>query len=365
MSDLLTFLKTWVSRFLRWWLGELVGIVPERLRDLVGRSGQRLWISITGDTVVFEHVKGKSVQWLGNLDLTQTSPAAQGEAAREIIGSAKLRSAEVVIRLPRDNSLRRMVDLPSPALENLREVLSFEMDRHTPFGSDEVYFDYHVRAHDTENKRIKVDLLVVTREIADRAIDLVTGWGLDPDKLSLAEGTESDTIFNLLPAVAGGRKQGRTMQLSGYLALATCVLLALAIYLPLKHKQDVLEEIEARLQQARTDATEADKLTKQIEAMEERSRFVMQQKRSRFTVTELLNEVTELLPDNTWVLQFGQRGDKMTMSGYSNKPSALIGLLEESELLSQVSFSSPVTADPKVGRERFNISASVSSKSSE
>ena len=109
----------------------------------------------------------------------------------------------------------------------------------------------------------------------------------------------------------------------------------------------------------RAEAGEADRLTKQVVEMAERSSFVMKQKRSLLTVTELLNEVTQILPDDTWVLQFARRGDRMTVSGYSVKPSALIALLEESEMLSQVSFSSPVMADPRVGRERFNISASV------
>ena len=47
------------------------------------------------------------------------------------------------------------------------------------------------------------------------------------------------------------------------------------------------------------------------------------------------------------------------VSGYSGKASALIGLLEESAFFDEVSFSSPVTLDPKVGLDRFNLSAKV------
>ncbi len=88
----------------------------------------------------------------------------------------------------------------------------------------------------------------------------------------------------------------------------------------------------------------------------------MSQKREHFTVMELLNEVTKLLPDDTWVLQFGRRGAQMTVSGYSGTSSALIAILEGSDMLNQVKFSSPVTADPRVGKERFNISAVVPKK---
>ncbi len=88
----------------------------------------------------------------------------------------------------------------------------------------------------------------------------------------------------------------------------------------------------------------------------------MSQKREHFTVMELLNEVTKLLPDDTWVLQFGRRDAQMTVSGYSVRPSALIAILEDSEMLNQVKFSSPVTAEPRVGKERFNISTIVTKK---
>lgn len=351
-----------IRRFLRWWLGELADCVPSRLREMIGAGSQKLVILITDKTVTFEHIKGKAVLWLGNLDLSQSSPAGQRETVREIISDAKLRSAQVVISLPRGSALRRIVELPSPALENLREVLSFEMDRHTPFESDEVYFDYHVTQHDTENKLVKVDIVVMARELADRAIGLVTGWGLEPDRLFLADRQESEHEFNLLPRSATRPARSRSFQVSVILGFAACLLLAIWIYHPLRNKQAYLIELEVRLDRARAEASQATSLTERVSEMADRSRFVLAQKRDRFAVMDLLNEVTRLLPDDTWVLQFGRRGEQMTVSGYSVKPSSLIGILEDSRMFTQVRFSSPVTADPRVGKERFNISAVVPEK---
>ncbi len=204
-----------------------------------------------------------------------------------------------------------------------------------------------------------MDLLVVTREVADRAIELVTGWGLRPDRLALAVSPDQDEGFNLLPAMTGAAKRRIPFRLSGLLVLATCVAMGVALYLPLTHRQAELQRIEARLQNVRAQATGVDKLNKQFEEMVKRSRFVVQKKGNRYTITELLNEVTVLLPDNTWLLQFGLKGNNLTISGYSVKASALIAVIEESEMLSKVSFRSPVTTDPRVNRERFNVSASV------
>lgn len=362
MSSVLTLVVERFRQFFAWWIGELVDCVPPRLRELLGAGVQRLVILIADKTVTFEHIKGKTVLWLGSLDLSQSSPAGQRETVREIISDAKLGSAQVVISLPRGSALRRMVDLPSPALENLREVLSFEMDRHTPFESDEVYFDYHVAEHDTENKQIKVDLVVMAREVADRAISLVAGWGLEPDRLSLADRQDGEKEFNLLPRTTSRPARSASFRFSAFLAVAMVVLVSVAIFLPLSDKQSSLGDLKTRLERARSEAKEAGALNDKVSEMADRSRFVMAQKRDRYSVMELLKEVTLLLPDDTWVLQFGRRGAQMTVSGYSVKPSALIGILEDSEMFSQVRFSSPVTADPRVGRERFNISAVVPQK---
>jgi hypothetical protein len=51
----------------------------------------------------------------------------------------------------------------------------------------------------------------------------------------------------------------------------------------------------------------------------------------------------------------------MSLSGYSVKASALIALLEGSEMLEDVQFRSQVTFDQKSGTERFLISARITS----
>lgn len=362
MNGILTSALEHLRRFFGWWTSELLACVPPRLRAMIGARIQQLVIVIADKTVTFEHIKGKTGLWLGNLDLSQSSPAGQRETVREIIKDAKLDSAQVVLRLPRASALRRTVDLPAPALENLREVLTFEMDRHTPFESDEVYFDYHVTSQDLENKQIKVDLAVMTKEVADRALGLVSGWGLEPDKLALSDRLEGEQDFNLLPRSATGPTKASSYRFSGLLGLIIAVLLIIAVAVPLQDKKEALADADVRLRQARTEAAEANEMTRRLKEMAERSSFVLAQKRDRFSAIEILNEVTARLPDDTWVLQFGRRANQLTVSGYSVKSSALIALLEGSDMLSQVKFTSPVTFDPRVGRERFNIAAKVPEK---
>ncbi len=354
-----------VSRFFRWWGGELATCLPARLREGLGRGRHRLVIEISDTQARFRHGKGRDLHELGEVSISQGDLAGQRSAGqhgavRDILGKARLGAAEVVVRLPREKVLRRMVELPAAAAENLREVLGFEMDRHTPFKAGEVYYDYRLEASDPERKRIKVDLVVVPKAAADQAVRLVTSWGIVPDQLTVdGDGEEGARVFRLLPDGVAARAGGLDRRLSVALALAACVLLVLALYLPLRQKQEVVAASEAHLAVIRAEAEQAGDLKKQVEEMLERSGFVVARKARQRTAIELFDEVTRVLPDHTWILKFGVRDTNLTLSGYSAKPSALIGLLEQSEVLREVRFSSPVTMDQKMGLERFNLTATV------
>ncbi len=365
MSILPTPVTQSVSRFFSWWGGELAACLPPRLRERFARTRERLVIEISETTAVFTHGRGRDSQPLGELSVSAAGlagqrDAGQREAVARIIQSAGLRSGEVVLKVPRGKVLRRLVELPAAAAENLGEVLGFEMDRHTPFKAEEVYFDYRVEGSDPERKRIKVDLVVVPRTVADQAMRLVSSWGLEPDQL--AAGDESDDgarSFNLLPPGAARSRAAFGRRLVAGLSVLTGVLVLVALYAPLHQRQEILAATEAQLARARAEALEADALKAQVEEMQERSRFVVQRKRTERSMTEVLDELTRVLPDHTWVLKLGVRDAQLTISGYSAKPSSLIGLLEQSAALTEVRFSSPVTMDRKIGLDRFNLTATL------
>ena len=360
MASLVTSLATGVSRFLRWWAAELVGLLPTGLRTAVRRGPLRLEVLLVDGQAVFRHGRNGKFRDLGALEFTGLEEPAQRRAVARIVKSVAVRAGEIVLRLPRAHALRRRVELPLAAGENLREVLGFEMDRHTPFQAGEVYFDYRLTGKDTAAKRLTIDLAVVARKLADEGVARLSSWGLPPDRLDVeADKAPADAGFNLLPQSAvkeGGRDLRR---FTAALAAAACVLLGIVFYLPLQQKQGVLAAVESRLEGVRVEALEADGLSARVEQLLERSRFVVEQKQGRPSVAELMNEVTNLLPDHTWVIQFAWAGERLTVSGYSAKPSALIGLLEQSDMLSEVRFNSPVTADQRIGLERFNLSAEV------
>lgn len=347
-----------ISRFFVWWFGELAACVPGRVREFFWRRSAAL--SLTpgdGDVTAALH-RGGSSRVLGRIRFGATLEPRR--ALAQLMRGISVRSLDVVMNLPADKVLRRNVRLPLAAQENLREVLAFEMDRHTPFKAGEVAFDYRVTGVDTENKRLSVDLAVAPRELLEQASDVASSFGLTLDRISVTgEESQGGRSFNFLPRGGPTRHSAALQRLLIALVVLASVLAVIVAYLPLHTKQRALAAYETQLVDARAAALDAEQLKERLAARLEHGRFLIDRRLSTPAATALLAEVTDLLPDDTWLVQLRWQGEKLVLSGFSPAAAALIAGLEESPLLSDVRFGSPVTADPRVGHERFNISINV------
>src|SRR5206468_12107035 len=112
--------------------------------------------------------------------------------------------ARVVIALPAGQVLRKTVTLPAAVEENLHQTLAYDLDRHTPFKADEVYFDAVVVGRDTARKEIRVDLAAALKSFVDQARRRVESGGAEavavtPESPSGAAALAAPAL-NLIPA---------------------------------------------------------------------------------------------------------------------------------------------------------------------
>lgn len=62
----------------------------------------------------------------------------------------------IVISVPKSWAILKAVEFPAAVRENLTDVVAYEMDRLTPFGSDEVYYDFKTLSADSQLLRMVV-----------------------------------------------------------------------------------------------------------------------------------------------------------------------------------------------------------------
>ena len=349
-----------VTGFFRWWGGELAGCIPARLRSaLRGRSGT-LIVGFEGDEAVIRFRRPSGMSDIGRVAFDPEAPEAARGAVASLAAKPRRRSGQVVLALPDELVLRRTIELPLAARENLREVVSFEMDRYTPFAADDVMFDVRPLAADADAQTLTVDLAAVPKSAAARQQAMAAAWGLNPDIVCYADDRNSETPDS---GFVFRRPEVRRTGIAGRLAMVfwvvAALLAAVLVVLPLHREQAVLAELEAQLTARRVEAAAVDVLRQRVAETAGISDLLVERKTARPAAVALLDEITRLLPDDTWLLQIRVFDDQLTMAGYSGAASALIPILEASEMFAEVRFEAPVTLDGRIGLERFNLSAGI------
>jgi general secretion pathway protein L len=97
------------------------------------------------------------------------------------------------IALPRDIALLQFLNLPIAVEEDLRATLGYEMDRHTPFSFDEVYFDYHVVKRFPESNLLYVMLITIKKDPVDYYLDLFKKINVKPRGIEIT----TTALFNV------------------------------------------------------------------------------------------------------------------------------------------------------------------------
>ena len=350
--------RTGADRFLSWWLKELSTLVPMWMRAPGDKADSLILLEMVGSTVVLK--QSKQGKWLeaGRLERNGIDPAAQRSAFLALLKNLNKQSDEVGISLSTSHILRKRFKLPLAVEENLAQALGFEMDRHTPFKSDQVYFDYRIIGRDTKADQLEVQIVLAPRPVMDEMLALVKSWGVSVQGVWLADELSAmPPRANLLPLAlrASGKSPLRHVNLA--LAALAGILLLVSLILPVWQKRELVFRLTPLADGARQQAEATDALHRELDKRVAEHNHLLEKKQTVPVMVAALDELASLLPDDTWVQQLDLKGKELLIQGETASSSQLVGLFEQSKMLHDASFKSPLT---KVqGGERFQLAAEV------
>jgi general secretion pathway protein L len=194
----------------------------------------------------------------------------------------------------------------------------------------------------------------------DELLSRLDARGLRPDLITMRQGKSGGIGgVNLLPADKRRRKAITPQLVNLSLAILALLLLISAVSLPLLDKRNRIQELEPLLEQARKQADEAGQLRKKVDRLKANSQFLIDKKQSSLPVLQVMDELTRILPDDTWISRLDIKGSELQIQGQSSSAAALIPLIESSSILHNPRFRSPVTQMPRSEAERFHLSADI------
>jgi general secretion pathway protein L len=349
-----------LTGFWSWWIAELGGILPKSVRAAMLPSVERLYLELNGEEVITRRSTSESSQEIGRYPLTATAlDAGQAQELEELVS----RSREVVLCLPSDKVLVKSITLPLVAEENLREVLGFEMDRQTPFSLEQVYYDHILSARNSKTGTLSLELVVTPRQYLDELLSKLADVGFQLHQVSICRDSGQAEAINLLPEQARKHRPDSARYLNLALGVVVLVLLLGAIALPLMNKLHVINTLEARAELVTAKAEVIQRLREEVEQLGAGTRFLVEKKQATPLALEIIDELTRLLPDDTWINRLDIKGQEVEIQGQSASAAALIPLIESSDRLRNPRFRSPVTQLPGSNNERFHLSAELATES--
>jgi general secretion pathway protein L len=286
---------------------------------------------------------------IANGALEEPLPA---EWARMLRGSR----AELVLRPSR--FLFRPLELPKRAVEFLDGVVRSQIDRLTPWTSGEAVFSW-TPPTEGPNDRIELTIAATARALVAPYVQAIADLGVAsvavltvpvdaaPDAAPIrvyeqrARGVlEIDRIRQGLIAL---------LLISGLAAAGTMAYSVFALDSLDEEQQALTQKVNARRAALRTGPA----ITLSAQRLLERRK---QTTPSNVIVLEALSQI---LPDHTYVTELRIEGDKLQIVGVTRDAAALIGLIEQSPHFVRASFYAPTTRTPGDPGERFHVEARI------
>ncbi len=297
------------NRFLRWWLGELSAMVPAWMRS---------------SDLTLEHYV---LVPMDQISATMSKP----EVASPRVAAISLSASQ---------ALRKTITLPLATEENLRQVLEFQMEQHTPFPSGKLYFGYSVLSRDFAAGQLAVEFVAVPRDAVDSAIKTLLALGVDVRAVFLGEQLSAGTMLNVLPAALGSAPSPLRHGANPWLAALVGLLGLAALAMPLVIKREAVVQLLPLVDKGKKGAEAVSAVRRELDERVKQHNYLLEKRQSSPTIVQILEELTHILPDDTWVNQLDLKDRKLTIQGESGSATKLPGLFEKSNIFSDASFGS-------------------------
>ena len=285
-----------MRRFFVWWFRELSGLVPQSVVRVFGLSLDTLIISDEGDGFT-PHYEGKCT-----LDPTRSQEKLNAvdlpEEAREFLRGIDPERVRVELKISRSLALSRLVRVPRAAENELDGVLSFEVERHTPYRADEVYYTHAIDRGQSDDETLAVNLTLVPREFVETVFDSLRRIGFVLDRISVAPPAAAAAGDPII--LDGDRSEAEGGAQSGRLPAFAAVVLflaAAAVATPLAGLDATAEAQRSEIAVARAKAVETAARTRNAGDIQSALLDIAKAKTDTPLAIEILNTLSAVLPD--------------------------------------------------------------------
>lgn len=350
-----------IHAFFVWWTHELKSLVPEKYRQKVFPDSKEVLIS--------QDSTEQGVQiWQnhdGQLHLLELDESVQGkewwhQLNHYVAGSDQ--ETKVTYLVNESEVLSRQVAMPVVVINDIDSVLSFELDKYIPFKPEDVAYDFRKGLVEEGSEKFPVLLTAIKQQQLKEIIENTESKGLQLSVIDVNVGTEQAPValgVNLMPKDLRKKKDWSSIKWhTGLLAIAI-LMLGFVMYSSLQNKQVKIQSLELQVDELKRDARRAKLIETQLNESIEAANFLGNLKKNIPSRVQMLAELTQKIPANTYLSRIVIDDEKIEIVGQSENSNALVPILNQSSLWFEPQFIGNMTIDPRTSLEKFTIKSEL------
>lgn len=348
-----------VKAFWQWWTGALLEWVPvekrqtlfpnrEQVYILPKEEDAELFLRKDDETVVMpEEDELVDKQWWHQLN--------HHIAAKDVI-------SEVSYLLSEKEVLFKELAMPAAAASNMGAVLQYELDKYIPFPVDQVVFDFQILTAEEGAEKVPVLLAVAQKSLVEQIENDVVNKGVQLHAIDINVGNEEQPEamgVNLLTEGLRVKRDWSQVKMNVALFAGMCVMAWFVMFNAKATKEGQIERLEAVTDDLREQARRSKRLETQLNESIAAANFLGNKKADTLSSVVLINELTRLIPKNSYLTRIILDDDKVEVVGQSDNANALVPILNRSTLWFEPSIVGQVMPDARTGKEKFTIKAAL------
>jgi general secretion pathway protein L len=338
--------STWIAAVADAIVASISRVRPERQVSLVETGPNRFTITMTS-----KPKQPAPPDFDFDFGNAETDLPAEWKAA--LRGSC----CEFVLRSSR--FLFRPLDLPKRAAEFLDAMIRSQIDRLTPWNANEAVFSW-IAPVETANDRISLVVIAAPKTSMSPLIQLADDCGAGSVRLHAAsdgqrDGAGSIKVFER--RMRGSLDAARLRRVLSGVLLATVLAAAVSLAASSvvgQRLQSQQRQLSGRISELRT----AMRL-KLATSDDSAQGILVQRKQTTPASVMVLEALSQILPDNTYVTELRIEKGKIQVVGITGDAPSLVKLMEQSPHFTRATFFAPTTRSANDPGERFHVEARI------
>jgi general secretion pathway protein L len=262
--------------------------------------------------------------------------------------------------IPDDRIFSLVLTYPIEALENIENVLRYDLEKHIPLSFQEIRFFYALNIKSTIAK-VDVEVIVIKSSVFDL---LESAFESESEREIICTTQHFYEHYGSKINILGNRKgePKNSWKSLGSIHSYINVLLFIAVFvLPYQIQYNQLKSIQPKTAAEIAKAGEIVSTINKMNAEFQIGNKLTSQISKDHRMIELLSKLSESIATDAWISRFNYQNGVLKLKGEASSATSVSDDLNETGLFESIKFISSIIKNPTTKKETFELSLKVKS----